>query len=143
MDVAIVGASGACGRMIATHLLADRVLEAHERLQLVGRPDGPSARSLLGLRVDLEDAFGGTCPELDVALGPDSLVADVVVIAAGQTFKPLDPTNPSESLKAMPTRDDVASVNLPIFRAYADGLARLGTGHEIVLVLSNPARRRT
>ena len=36
MDVAIVGASGACGRMIATHLLADRVLEPHERLQLVG-----------------------------------------------------------------------------------------------------------
>ena len=138
MDVAIVGASGACGRMIATHLLADRVLEGHERLQLVGRRDGPSARSLLGLRVDLQDAFGGTCPELDVALGPEGIAADVVVFAAGKTFKPLDAKDPRASLEAMPTRDDVAAVNLTIFEAYADGLARLGAGHEIALVLSNP-----
>jgi len=138
MDVAIVGASGACGRMIATHLLADRVLEPHERLQLVGRSDGASARALPGLRVDLRDAFSGACPELDVALEPDDVVADIIVIAAGQTVRPLDHDHPAQSLCSLPTRDQLAADNRPIFEAHAESLARLGVGHEIVLVLSNP-----
>ena len=138
MDVAIVGASGACGRMIATHLLADRVLEPYERLQLVGRREGPSSRSLLGLASDLRDAFSETCPELDVALGPEDVVADIIVLAAGATFRPLDSENPAESLKSLPTRDDMAATDLPIFEAYADAIAAQGGGHEIVLVLTNP-----
>jgi len=136
MDVAIVGASGACGRMIATHLLADRVIEPHERLQLVGRRDGASGRALPGLASDLRDAFAGTCPELDVALGPDDVVADIVVIAAGATFKPIDPAAPRGGV--MTNRDVLAGTNLAVFEAYAASLARHGAGHEIVLVLSNP-----
>ena len=138
MDVAIVGASGACGRMIATHLLADRVLEPHERLQLVGRTGGPSERALPGLRTDLHDAYSETSPQLDVALEPQDVVADIVVMAAGRTFDPLDPADPAGSLKTMPTRDDLAVANCAIFEAHAEALARLGAGHEIVLVLSNP-----
>ena len=138
MDVAIVGASGACGRMIATHLLADRVLEAYERLQLVGREDGPSARSLPGLRVDLQDAFGEACPELDVALCPQDVVADIVVMAAGRTFHVMDPADPRDSLSHLPTRDDLAATDLPIFEAHARSLAEQGAGHEVVLVLTNP-----
>ena len=138
MDVAIVGASGACGRMIATHLLADRVLEPYERLQLVGRAGGPSERALPGLCTDLHDAFSETSPQVDVALGPEDVVADIVVIAAGQTFEPLDPADPRGSLANMPSRDDLATANFAIFEAYAKALARLGAGHEIVLVLSNP-----
>ena len=138
MDVAIIGASGACGRMIATHLLADRVLEPHERLQLVGRQGGPSARVLPGLRVDLEDAYGETCPELDVALTPDEVVADIVVVSAGKTFPVLDPADPGLHAASLPTRDDLAAANLPIFEAHAQSLAKHGAGHEVVLVLSNP-----
>jgi len=138
MDVAIVGASGACGRMIATHLLADRVLEPYERLQLVGRAGGPSERSLPGLRTDLHDAFSETSPQVDVALGPEDVVADIVVIAAGLTFDPLDPADPAGSLADMPSRDDLATANRAIFEDHAEALARLGAGHEIVLVLSNP-----
>ena len=138
MDVAIVGASGACGRMIATHLLADRVLEPYERLQLVGRAGGPSQRSLPGLRTDLRDAFSETTPQVDVALGPEDVVADIVVMAAGQTFDPLDAADPAGSLADMPSRDDLATANCAIFEAHAEALARLGAGHEIVLVLSNP-----
>ena len=138
MDVAIVGASGACGRMIATHLLADRVLEPYERLQLVGRAGGPSERALPGLRADLHDAFSETTPQIDVALGPEDVVADIVVMAAGQTFDPLDPADPGGSLADMPSRDDLATANCAIFEAHAEALARLGAGHEVVLVLSNP-----
>ncbi|MBN2583721.1 MAG: lactate dehydrogenase [Planctomycetes bacterium] len=138
MDVAIVGASGACGRMIATHLLADRVLEPHERLQLVGRAGGPSARALPGLCTDLRDAFAGTCPELDVALTPEDVVADLVVIAAGRTVPPLDSAHPAQSRSHLPNRDELAADNIAIFEAQAEALARLGAGHEIVLVLSNP-----
>ena len=137
MDVAVIGASGACGRMIATHLLAARVLEPYERLQLVGRTGGPSARSLHGLRVDLWDAFAGTCPELDVALAPEDVVADIVVMAAGKTFKARGPDGPA-GVGHTPSRDDLAAANLPMFRRHAEALARLGAGHEIVLVLSNP-----
>ena len=138
MDVAIVGASGTCGRMIATHLLADRVLEPNERLQLVGRTGGPSERSLPGLRTDLHDAFSETCPQLDVALGPEDVVADIVVMAAGRAFSPLDPVDPAASPADMPSRDELAVTNLAVFEAHAEALARLGAGHEIVLVLSNP-----
>lgn len=138
MDVAIVGASGACGRMIATHLLADRVLEPYERLQLVGRTGGQSARSLPGLRTDLHDAFSETSPQIDVGLCPDDVVADIVVMAAGETFAPLDPADPAGSLADMPSRDDLAVANCAIFEAHAEAIARLGAGHEIVLVLSNP-----
>ena len=138
MDVAIVGASGACGRMIATHLLADRVLEPHERLQLVGRRDGPSARALPGLCADLRDAFSSTCPELDVALCPEDVVADLVVIAAGRTVPPLDAEHPADSLRHLPSREELAASNLPVFEAHAEALGRLGAGHEIVLVLANP-----
>ncbi|MDY7011701.1 MAG: malate dehydrogenase, partial [Planctomycetota bacterium] len=138
MDVAIVGAGGACGRMIATHLLAERVLETHERLQLVGRDGGASCRSLPGLCADLRDAFAGTCPELDVALSPEDVVADIVVIAAGRTLPVIDPANPQKSLQVLPTRDDIATSNRPVFEAYSEAISRLGAGHEIILILSNP-----
>lgn len=129
MDVAILGASGDCGRAIAGQLVAARLLAPTERLQLVGRGDGPSARVLRGLVSDLTDAYAEHVPDLDVALSPREIFADLWVVAAGRTA-PADGTAVD--------RGSLAADNTAIFQGYADALARYGQGTEIVIVVSNP-----
>jgi malate dehydrogenase len=130
MDVAILGASGDCGREIAGQMVAARLLAPTERLQLVGRGDGRSARVLHGLVSDLTDAYAERVPDLDVALDPDEIVADLWVVAAGETI-PIGGRSGGD-------RGDLAERNAAVFRLYADALARCGQGTEIVLVVSNP-----
>ena len=131
MDVAILGASGDCGRAIAGQLVAERLLATTERLQLVGRRGGPSASILHGLVSDLTDAYAEHVPYLDVALDPDEIVADLWIVAAGATVPP--------SLeKAAASRGMLGAGNAPIMRDYADALARYGQGTEVVIVVSNP-----
>jgi malate dehydrogenase len=127
MDVSIIGASGDCGREIVTQLLVARVLASSERLQLVGRADGRSAQILVGLCSDLEDAYAEMAPELDVALHPEEIVADVIVFTAGATIG-----------GAVSSRAELAEANLPLFETYAQAIAHHGHGHEIVIVVTNP-----
>ena len=131
MDVAILGASGDCGRAIAAQLVAARVLATTERLQLVGRREGNSGSVLHGLVSDLTDAYAEHVPYLDVALSPDEIVADLWVVSAGATVPP-------NLAKAGASRGGLAEGNAPVFRAYAEALARYGQGTEIVIVVSNP-----
>lgn len=131
MDVAILGASGDCGRAIAGQLVASRLLSATERLQLVGRRDGASASSLHGLMSDMTDAYAEHVPHIDVALTPEEIVADLWVVSAGTTVPP-------HLGRANFSRSDLAAANAPVFRAYAEELARHGQGTEIVIVVSNP-----
>ncbi|MDZ7577312.1 MAG: hypothetical protein U0904_03955 [Candidatus Nanopelagicales bacterium] len=42
VDVAVVGAAGACGRQLCMRLLERRIIPAIHRLQLVGHLGGPS-----------------------------------------------------------------------------------------------------
>ena len=131
MDVAILGASGDCGRAIAGQLVAARLLSPTERLQLVGRKGGASASILHGLVSDLTDAYAEHVPYLDVALEPEEIVADLWIVAAGATVPP--------SLgKSGLTRDSLAIGNAPVMRAYAEALAKHGQGTEIVIVVTNP-----
>ncbi|MCC2307841.1 lactate/malate family dehydrogenase [Cellulomonas chengniuliangii] len=130
MDVAVLGAAGDVGRQVCTQLIERRVLPTSSRLQLVGRADGPSARATHGLRADLIDAYDEHAPLLDVALRPDEVVADVIVLAAGRT-------TPAQPGVTMP-RTQLAADNLPVFEAYAQALAEHGSGHEVVIVVSNP-----
>ncbi len=88
MDVAILGASGDCGRAIAGQLVAARVLSTTERLQLVGRQEGNSGSVLHGLVSDLTDAYAEHVPYLDVALTPEEIVADLWVVSAGASVPP-------------------------------------------------------
>ncbi len=132
MDVAILGASGDCGRAIAGQLIAARLLLTTERLQLVGRRGGASASVLHGLVSDLTDAYAEHVPYLDVALNPEEIVADLWVVSAGGTIPP----NISQARTA--SRSDLAAVNARVFRSYAEALARYGQGTEIVIVVSNP-----
>ena len=130
MDVAVLGASGDCGREIAAELVAARLLAPTERLQLVGRHNGPSAQVLHGLVCDLTDAHAEHVPELDVALHPDEVVADVWIVAAGQTM-------PTQGGKVI-DRETLATGNAAVFSAYAQALAKNGQGTELVVVVSNP-----
>lgn len=132
MDVAILGASGDCGRAIAGQLIASRLLGPTERLQLVGRREGNSASVLHGLVSDLTDAHAEHAPVLDVAMGPDEIVADLWVVASGASVPPR--LQGAHGL----SRGGLAAVNAPVFRDYADALARHGQGTEVVIVVSNP-----
>ncbi|MBL0886692.1 lactate/malate family dehydrogenase [Myceligenerans indicum] len=130
MDVSVVGATGDIGRQICTQLIAGGLLTHTSRLQLVGRADGSSAATVHGLRADLIDAFDERTPLLDVALAPQDVVADVVVLAAGRTA-------PAE-VGANTDRTALAEGNRAVFEQYADALAAHGSGREVVIVVSNP-----
>ncbi len=127
----MIGAGGAIGREIVAQLVAGRVLRPTERLQLVGRRGSASERVLYGLRSDLTDAYAENAPQMDIALGPEEVVGDIIVMAAGAT------PGPSASAGTM-TRDDVAHANLPVFAAHARALATHGQGHEVVIMVTNP-----
>lgn len=129
MDVAILGASGDCGREIAAQLVASRLLAPTERMQLVGRAGGSSERALYGFVTDLTDAYAETIPDMDVALTPRDVVADLWVVAAGQT----PPTKGGHV-----DRNRLAQNNARIFSEYAEALAAHGQGTEVVVIVSNP-----
>ncbi|WP_251153010.1 ACT domain-containing protein [Cellulosimicrobium sp. Marseille-Q4280] len=130
MDVAVIGATGDVGRQVCTQLVERRVLPPTSRLQLVGRRDGSSARAVHGLRADLVDAYDEHAPLLDVAHSPADVVADVIVVAAGLTAPARAGADPDRRL--------LAATNLAVLAEHADAIARHGSGHEVVLVVTNP-----
>ena len=130
MDVSIIGAGGDVGRQVAVHLIAERVVASSQRLQLVGHEGGKSSQSLFGLRADLLDAYAETSPEIDIALHPDEIAADIIIFAAGATV----PTEPGKALD----RSALGKINKPIFETYAKSIAEHGHGNEIILIVSNP-----
>ena len=130
MDVSIIGAGGDVGRQVAVHLIAERVVASSQRLQLVGHEHGKSSQSLFGLRADLLDAYAETSPEIDIALHPEEIAADIIIFAAGATV----PTDPGKALE----RSALGKTNKPIFETYAKSIAEHGHGNEIILIVSNP-----
>ena len=130
MDGAVLGATGDVGRQVVTQLVERRILPTTSRLQLVGRPDGASGRAVHGLRADLVDAYDEHAPLIDVAHSPADVAADVVVVAAGATTPPRS--------GASLDRTGLAIGNRAVFAGYADAIARHGSGHEVVIVVSNP-----
>jgi malate dehydrogenase len=130
MDIAVLGATGDVGRQVCSQLIARRVLPTSSRLQLVGRPGGASARATYGLRADLIDAYDEHAPLIDVALAPCDVVADVVVMAAGLTTP--------ATAGGTHDRARLATDNHAVFESYAQALLEHGSGHEVVVVVSNP-----
>ena len=130
MDIAIVGAAGACGRQLAVQLLESGALQHSGRFQLVGHHGGHSENELWGLRADLEDAFSDIAPPIEVVLDADTIDADIVVMLAGATLS----TDPN----VVPDRAALGRANAAIFRGYADALARTSGAPPIVIVQSNP-----
>ena len=130
MDIAIIGANGDVGRHVASQIIQRQLLTPRQRLQLVGRAGGASARALYGLRADLYDAFAEITPEIDVALHPEAVAADLIIFTAGAT----SPTAP----KQLVSRADLAQANRPVFDSYARALAEHGHGEELVIMVTNP-----
>jgi malate dehydrogenase len=128
MDIAIIGASGSCGRQLAAQVLDRRIIAETGRMQLVGRHGGASERELFGLRADLSDAFVDHAPRIEVVLDPEAVDADIVVMLAGLTIS-TDPGKPVD-------RVGLGTGNLDIFRTYASAL---DPDHPpVVIVQSNP-----
>lgn len=130
MDISVVGAGGDIGREIVATLVEARLVDRLDRIQLVGRPQGASETALVGYRADLWDAHAEHLPEIDIAFGPEEVLGDIVIFAAGETI-PVDPA-------AARSREALAEANRPLFEAYAEALARHGHGEEIVIVVTNP-----
>jgi malate dehydrogenase len=105
-----------------------RLIAETGRMQLVGRHGGASERELFGLRADLCDAFVDHAPRIEVALEPDAVDADVVVMLAGLTIS-TDPGKPAD-------RAALGQANLAIFRTYAEALDP--ERPPVVIVQSNP-----
>jgi malate dehydrogenase len=130
MDIAVIGAAGSVGRAVCGQLLATRVLQRSERLQLVGRHGGASDTGIFGLRIDLLDAYSETAPQIEQVLDPAQIRADVIVMVAGDT--------PAADAHVATTRDDVARTNIPVFEYYAAAIAEHGSGRELIVIQSNP-----
>jgi malate dehydrogenase len=130
MDISIVGAAGTIGRQIAIALVQARIPGPEGRLQLIGRRGGASERVLFGLASDLRDAHGEELPELDLALDPADVRADVVILAAGATVSG-EPGGPR-------TRAELVHHNRPLAEQVARAMAAHGSGAELLLVLTNP-----
>lgn len=126
----MVGATGDVGRQVCTQIVERRVLPPTSRLQLVGRAGGASGRAVHGLRADLVDAYDEHAPLLDVAHSPEDVTADVIVVAAGLT--------PPARTGADPDRRALAATNGAVLAEHADAIARHGSGHEVVIVVTNP-----
>jgi len=129
MDLAIIGAAGACGRQLATQLLDRRVVPETARLQLVGHRGGTSETELWGLRADLEDAFGDWSPTIELIVDPAEVRADIVVMLAGATVS-LDSNEPVD-------RAALGRANAAMFEEYARTFASWERP-PVVVVQSNP-----
>jgi len=130
VDIAIIGANGDVGRQLAVQIVAHQLLSPRSRLQLVGRHDGASHRALHGLRADLYDAFAEITPEIDVALAPEEVAADLILFCAGRTA----PTTPNQVVN----RQELARANRAVFETYARVIAARGHGQELVVMVTNP-----
>lgn len=129
--IAIIGASGSCGRQLCAQLL---VLLPGSKLQLVGRRGGKSAHALPGLVCDLTDAFEERSPEMEIVLDPEDIDADLVIMMAGATLR-----SQVTSKDVDTNRDRLGKANLGIFTTYANALAKQKSGRKpIVIVQSNP-----
>jgi malate dehydrogenase len=130
MDIAIIGANGDVGRALAVQIISRQLLTPRQRLQLVGRREGGSASALHGFRADLYDAFAEITPEIDVALTPEEVAADLIVFCAGATA-------PTGNTRMM-GRHELALTNRGVFESYAKVLAQRGHGEELVIIVTNP-----
>src|ERR1700679_2351695 len=89
-SISIIGASGAVGSTLATHILRSGLLQQGDRLQLVARGAGSSSMKLLSMRVDLLDAFDDQGINIEVVANIEDLDGDIVIVCAGVASKDID-----------------------------------------------------
>jgi malate dehydrogenase len=129
VKIAIIGASGDVGRIVILSLIQRGLLKPVDRLQLVGRSEGPSFRTLYGLRSDILDGLMESAPHMEVILHPSEIDAEIVVMAAGVTF-------PREVDKKL-TRESLQATNVKICKFYASSIAKSGRS-PLILLTTHP-----
>ncbi len=129
MKLAVIGASGDIGRTVILSLIQRGLIGPSDRLQLVGRSEGPSFRILYGLKSDILDGLMESAPHMEVVLNPSEIDAEIVVMAAGVTF-------PKEVDKKL-SRESLQAANVKICRFYASAMAKLGRS-PVIVVTTNP-----
>jgi malate dehydrogenase len=125
-SIAIIGASGAVGTMLAAQLLRSDLLEASDRLQLVGHGASTSEAKLLGTRIDLLDAFDDERIDVEMVPNISDVDADIVVVAAGLSLS-----------QQCPSRRDLGVMNRKIFEHIAEVCARR-VPKALFILVSNP-----
>lgn len=126
MDVAIIGATGSCGRQVAAQMLERHILPQSATLHLIGHAGGRHRTELWGLRADLRDAFADRSPNIEVGTSVAASRAGLVVMIAGATLP-----------KGASDRAVLAEINRQIFVEVAEDLGRM-TNEVTVVVQSNP-----
>ena len=126
MDVAIIGATGHCGRQVAAQLIERALLPEHVTIHLIGHAGGAHESQLWGLRADLRDAFADHAPEINIGNDVSQVDADLVVMMAGATV-----TRDTKDRAAL------AETNRRIFTEVAEAVGRM-PGEPMVIVQSNP-----
>ena len=126
LTIAILGASGAVGSALSTHILRSDLLEPFDRIQLVGHGEENSTGRLLAIRMDLMDAFDDHRVQIEVLPDVSSSDADLVVMTASAPMPP-----------GLANRRDMGLINVPVFRHIA-GLCAQHLPNATYIVVSNP-----
>ena len=129
MRLAVIGASGHCGRQLVVQLLDRDLIPSSGKLQLVGHHGEDSEMGLHALRADLTDAFCDSAPSIEVVIDPENIHADVAVMLAGRTLS----TNPTEKAD----RAQLGKDNAELFEQYAKAFSSSSL-QPIVIIQSNP-----
>jgi malate dehydrogenase len=126
VHIAIVGATGNCGRQAAAQLIERDLLSSTDVLHLIGHAGGAHENSLWGLRADLRDAFADRSPDIAISNQVAATQADVVVMIAGATV-----TRDTKDRAALAER------NRKVFMDVAQAVGDMGN-EPLVVVQSNP-----
>ncbi len=126
VDVAIIGATGSCGRQVAAQLIERSLLPDTVTIHLIGHAGGAHESELWGLRADLHDAFADRAPRIEIGTDVSQTEADVVVMMAGATVT-----------REITNRAALAETNRRIFAEAAEDVGRM-SGDVTVIVQSNP-----
>ena len=126
LTIAILGASGAVGSALSTHILRSTLLEPGDRIQLVGHGEENSTGRLLAIRMDLMDAFDDHRVLIEVLHDVTSSDADLVVVAASLPWP-----------EGCVDRKEIGRMNVPLFRHVAEQCAEHLPDASYIIV-SNP-----
>ena len=131
MNVAVVGATGSCGRQVAAQLVERALLPESATLHLIGHAGGAHESQLWGLRADIRDAFADRSPDIQIGNDVAATAADLVVMMAGATVT-----------RETSDRAALAERNREIFTEIAEAVGRIDKD-VTVIVQSNPVELAT
>ena len=127
MRIAIFGATGSVGSTLLVHMMKGSSLHPGDEIILVGRGTAANSAQLLAMQTDFLDAFDAGFVRLSFCPALEQLpTIDIFIMAAGQTIS-----------EQHPQRQDLADVNIALFRLVALSIAKTNPDC-IAIIVSNP-----